>query len=120
MLRSFVREGGKRVLYQEGPLAKIRAPRELIAAGTGGKKLPRRARRCSAAPCPAIGAIRPSPRFEMEIEDPVLGRKLAHAYDVQRPCRSSPDRIAWLPCREALARPAPVNVRSAPLGGAAK
>ena len=32
---------------------------------------------------PALGAIRPSSRFEMEIEDPVLGRKLAHAYDVE-------------------------------------
>ena len=31
---------------------------------------------------PAIGAIRSSSRFEMEIEDPVLGRKLAHAYEV--------------------------------------
>jgi hypothetical protein len=32
---------------------------------------------------PAIGAIRPSPRFAMEIEDPLLGRKLSHAYQVQ-------------------------------------
>ena len=31
---------------------------------------------------PAIGAIRASPHFEMEIEDPVLGRELAHAYQV--------------------------------------
>jgi hypothetical protein len=31
---------------------------------------------------PAIGAIRSSPRFAIEIEDPVLGRKLAHAYQV--------------------------------------
>ena len=32
---------------------------------------------------PAIGAIRSSQRFEMELEDPVLGRKLAHGYHVQ-------------------------------------
>ena len=32
---------------------------------------------------PALGAIRSSSRFEMEIEDSVLGRKLAHAYDVE-------------------------------------
>ena len=31
---------------------------------------------------PAIGAIRSSPRFDMEIEDPVLGRKLVHVYEV--------------------------------------
>ena len=82
MLRSFVAEGGKRVLYQEGPLAKIRTPRELIAGWRNGdQKLPAGvAMFCGTLP--AIGAIRSSSRFEMEIEDPVLGRKLSHAYDV--------------------------------------
>ena len=83
MLRSFITEGGKKVLYQEGPLAKIRAPRELIAGWRNGdRKLPAgTAMFCGTLP--AIGAIRSSSRFEMEIEDPVLGRKLAHAYDVE-------------------------------------
>ena len=31
----------------------------------------------------AIGGVRPGSRFEMELEDPVLGRRLAHAYDVE-------------------------------------
>ena len=31
----------------------------------------------------AIGGIRPSTRFEMELEDPVLGRTLRHAYEVR-------------------------------------
>ena len=31
MLRSSITEGGKKVLYQEGPLAEICAPRELVA-----------------------------------------------------------------------------------------
>jgi Protein of unknown function (DUF2848) len=31
----------------------------------------------------ATGGIRPSPRFDMELDDPVLGRRLAHGYDVQ-------------------------------------
>jgi hypothetical protein len=83
MLRSFIVESGKKVLYQEGALAKIRAPRELIAGWRNGdKKLPPGvAMFCGTMP--AIGAIRSSSRFEMEIEDPVLGRKLSHAYDVQ-------------------------------------
>ncbi|HEY6714716.1 MAG TPA: DUF2848 domain-containing protein [Reyranella sp.] len=83
MLRSFIEEGGKRVLYQEGPLAKIRAPRELIAGWRNGdKRLPAGvAMFCGTLP--ALGAIRSSSRFEMEIEDSVLGRKLAHAYDVE-------------------------------------
>ena len=82
MLRSFVTEGGKKVLYQEGPLARIRAPRDLIAGWRNGeKKLPAGAAMFCGT-LPAIGAIRSSSRFEMEIEDPVLGRKLAHAYEV--------------------------------------
>ncbi len=32
---------------------------------------------------PVIGDIRPSARFTMELEDPVLGRSLRHSYDVQ-------------------------------------
>jgi hypothetical protein len=30
-----------------------------------------------------LGAIRPSPRFVMELDDPVLGRRIFHAYQVQ-------------------------------------
>ena len=30
----------------------------------------------------AHGGIRPSSRFEYEIEDPVLGRTLHHGYDI--------------------------------------
>ena len=31
----------------------------------------------------AIGGIRPAPWFEMEIEDPVLGRRLRHRYKIE-------------------------------------
>jgi len=83
VLRSFIREGGRRTLYQEGPLAKIRPPRELVAGwcNGNGKLPPRVAMFCGTLS--AIGAIRPSARFEMELDDPVLGRMLQHAYDVQ-------------------------------------
>jgi len=83
VLRSFITEGGKKVLYQEGPLARIRPPRELVAGWReGDKRLPAgTAMFCGTLP--ALGAIRSSSRFEMEIEDPVLARKLAHAYDVE-------------------------------------
>jgi hypothetical protein len=83
VLRSFITEGGKKVLYQEGPLARIRPPRELVAGWReGDKRLPAgTAMFCGTLP--ALGAIRSSSRFEMEIEDPVLARKLVHAYDVE-------------------------------------
>jgi hypothetical protein len=80
MLRSFVQEGSKRTLYQEGPLAGIRLPRDLIAGWTGGSKRLPAGVAMFMGTIPAIGPIRPSPLFEMELEDPVLGRKLTHAY----------------------------------------
>ena len=83
LLRSFISEGGKKVLYQEGPLATIRAPRELIAGWRNGDRRLPAGTAMFCGTLPALGAIRPSSRFEMEIEDPVLGRKLAHAYDVE-------------------------------------
>ncbi len=82
MLRSFIQENGKRILYQEGPLAKIRDPRELIFGWKDEKRLPMgTALFCGTMP--AIGAIRPSPRFEMELDDPVLGRKIGHTYETE-------------------------------------
>ena len=82
MLRSFIQDGGRRVLYQEGTLARIRAPRDLIVGWQGNKRLPVGvAMFCGTLPC--VGSIRPSERFDMELEDPVLGRTLTHSYHVQ-------------------------------------
>lgn len=82
MLRSFIQEDGRKVLYQEGPLSKIRDPRELIFGWKDEKRLPMGAAMFCGT-MPAIGAIRSSPRFEMELDDPVLGRKISHAYAVE-------------------------------------
>jgi len=83
ILRSYVTAAGKKVLYQEGALANIRSPRDLVAGWRNGdKRLPAGvAMFCGTMG--AIGGIRPSPRFDMELEDPVLGRKLAHGYIVR-------------------------------------
>jgi Protein of unknown function (DUF2848) len=82
ILRSFIREGGNRILYQEGPLARIRDPRELIFGWKDEKRLPMGvAMFCGTMP--AIGAIRPARHFEMELDDPVLGRKISHAYEIE-------------------------------------
>ena len=82
MLRSFIEEGGKRVMYQEGPLAKIREPRGLIGGWRGDPRLSEGVAMFLGT-MPAIGAIRSSQRFEMELDDPVLGRKITHGYHVQ-------------------------------------
>ena len=82
ILRSFIAENGRKVPYQEGLLAKIRPMRDLIAGWRGDKRLPSGvAMFCGTLP--AIGGIRPSTRFDMEIEDPVLGRTLSHAYTIE-------------------------------------
>jgi hypothetical protein len=83
LLRSFVGDGSRPVLYQDGPLAALRQPRELIAAwNNGDRRLPSGvALFCGTIPC--HGAIRSTSRFEMELEDPVLGRKISHAYRVR-------------------------------------
>jgi Protein of unknown function (DUF2848) len=83
ILRSFIEEGGKKVPYQEGLLAKMRRPRDLIAGwNDGDKRLPSGvALFCGTIP--AIGGLRGSSRFDMELDDPVLGRKIEHSYIVQ-------------------------------------
>lgn len=83
ILRSFIEEGGKKVPYQEGLLAKIRAPRDLIAGWRDGDKRLPAGVVMFCGTLPAIGGIRSSSRFDMELDDPVLGRKISHSYIVQ-------------------------------------
>jgi hypothetical protein len=82
MLRSFVPgESGARRLYQEGPVAAMRAPEELIRLYTGADTLATgTAMFCGTLP--AHGGISCSGTFAMELEDPVLGRRLTHSYRI--------------------------------------
>jgi hypothetical protein len=80
-LRSYVPDGGKRRLYQEGPVTTMRSPEELIKLYTGGDKLaPGTAMFCGTFA--VHGDISYSGTFDMELEDPVLGRKLTHSYKI--------------------------------------
>lgn len=81
-LRAFVPgEGGKRRLYQEGPVTNMRSPEELIRLYTGGATLaPGTAMFCGTFA--VHGEISYSGTFDMELEDPVLKRKLTHAYHI--------------------------------------
>jgi hypothetical protein len=83
VLRSFVTRGGKRRLYQEGPVTTMRAPEELIRLYTGGGTLPPG----TAMFCGTLavhGGIEGGELFEMELDDPVLGRKLTHSYHIEQ------------------------------------
>jgi Protein of unknown function (DUF2848) len=81
VLRSHAVIGGQRLLYQEGRLASLRAPGDLIARWTnGGSLAPGTA--MFGGTLAAMGGIRPGERFEMEIIDEVAGRSLQHGYDI--------------------------------------
>jgi len=81
ILRSFAHVGGERRLYQEGPVAGMRPPPELIGLYTDGGSLPQG----SAMFCGTLavhGGIAAADTFEMELEDPVLRRIIRHSYTI--------------------------------------
>ena len=65
-------------LYQEGPVTAMRSPEDLM--GRYPLK-PGWAMFCGTLA--AKGGIRPAQRFRMELDDPVMKRKLAHEYAIK-------------------------------------
>ena len=78
VLRSFIEEKGRKVLYQEGTVDHMRSPEDLL-----GRYPLEAGQAMFCGTFAAKGGIRPSTSFEMELEDPVLGRKLTHAYTIK-------------------------------------
>jgi hypothetical protein len=81
ILRSYATIKGERVLYQEGTLDAMLPVTELIARGFPGGQLPDGCAMFGGT-FAAKGGIRPADRFDFELEDPVLKRKISHGYDV--------------------------------------
>jgi hypothetical protein len=81
VLRSWAIIDGQRVLYQEGTLDGMLPVKDLIARGFDGKGLPDGCAMFGGT-FAAKGGIRPASRFEFELEDPILKRKISHGYDV--------------------------------------
>ena len=78
--RRFIEEGGRRVVYQEDSLAEMLHPHILLAKlAEAIAPLPQNGLFMCGTP-PALGGIRSSARFEVELVDPVLDRRLSHAY----------------------------------------
>jgi hypothetical protein len=83
-LRSWMTTGGRRRLYQEGPLAANIGVLEILE-GIPSEERP--GLECFAVFCgtlPAIGGIEIGEMFEFEMEDPVLGRRIGHRYRTRR------------------------------------
>jgi hypothetical protein len=83
VLRSYATIAGERVLYQEGKVTAMRSPQDLLErfAASGGTFGDGAA--MLGGTLAALGGIRPAQRFEIELEDPVLGRVLRHGYTVE-------------------------------------
>ena len=82
MLRSHAVIDGVRARYQEGSVASMRTPDELIRLYAGGGGL--KAGTCMFCGTLAVhGGIRPATQFEMELHDPVLNRSIVHTYRIQ-------------------------------------
>jgi hypothetical protein len=82
ILRSHAHIGGERKLYQEGSVASMRAPAELIKLYTGGGSL----KDGTSMFCGTLavhGGIKPATKFEMELHDPVLNRSIVHSYKIE-------------------------------------
>ena len=88
IIRSYAIKAGERRLYQEGPLARMRTPQDLLSRYLGplasgqGKALPE----ATAMFCGTMavhGAIEPADAYELELEDPTLGRHIRHSYAVR-------------------------------------
>ena len=82
LLRAWTTENGEKKLYQEGNVTAMRPPAELIELYLPGKTIlpSRTAMYCGTLA--AIGGIRSGERFDLELEDPVLGQKINHGYEV--------------------------------------
>jgi hypothetical protein len=81
-LRSYIGVNGSRRLYQDDTLAAMRPLQELWGLYRAQHEVPVG----TAMFCGTVavhGGITPAETFEMELYDPVLGRKLTHRYRVQ-------------------------------------
>lgn len=82
-LRSWAHRGGNRELYQDGTLAALMTPDDLLARyahdgetlGIGGALF--------SGTIATVHQIGPADEFEMELNDPVLGRRLQHRYRIE-------------------------------------
>ena len=81
ILRAHVIEGGKSMLYQEGAVTAMMHPQALLEKHSSTSL--RDGTLLFGGTLAAHGGVRPTSEFSFELEDPVLGRKIAHRYRVR-------------------------------------
>ncbi len=83
VLRSWLVDASGRTPYQEGAVTTMRTPDDLIARYTGGDKVLPQGTAMFCGTLAVKGEIRGAPEFELELEDPVLGRTIRQRYGVK-------------------------------------
>ncbi len=84
VIRSHIPENGRQVTYQEGTLAALRHPLDLLAGYLGEKTGTWPAGMAmSCGTVGAIGGVRPADSFAMELYDPRTGRHMRHNYSIE-------------------------------------
>jgi hypothetical protein len=82
LLRSRVEENGTSVPYQDGSVAAMIDPRDLMKRNAADGRLPD-GTIMFCGTLAAHGGVRATNQFAFELEDPVLGRKISHTYRVR-------------------------------------
>lgn len=82
LLQSWVKEGADWTLYQQGYLAELRTPDDLLTRYAGGRELPE-GLGMSCGTLSALGGIRPARQFRMALVDEKRGRSIEHQYQIQ-------------------------------------
>jgi hypothetical protein len=84
VLRAWAHRAGQREVYQEDTLAAIRPPKQLVALyeDTSARAMPASWALFGGTIAAAHG-VAPADAFEMELDDPVLGRRLRHHYRIE-------------------------------------
>jgi hypothetical protein len=82
MLRSYAHKDAKKRLYQEGAVTAMRHPDDLMRLYSGRQIILPEGCAMFCGTLAVKGEIEPADVFEIELEDPVLGRKLVHQYRV--------------------------------------
>jgi hypothetical protein len=83
ILRSFVHRDGQRLLYQEGAVARMLPPADLISRLTGGDMALPVGTAMYCGTMPLLQPIGHSEQFELELEDPVRRKTIKHSYKVR-------------------------------------
>lgn len=82
LLRSYAYIGEQKRLYQEGPVTAMRHPDDLLRLYSGKNTTLPEGYAMFCGTLAVKGGIEPATVFTIELEDPVLGRKLTHSYKV--------------------------------------